>query len=231
MSGVVFRLIPGGTFAMGWSPAEETALAATGDPNAALLLDEAETMRPVRTVAVRSFLLARHPLTIAQVRHWLPDYEDDYADQPDDDAQAARLEDALGDLLPLLPFRLPSEAEWEYAARAGTTTLSYRGDEVPPETDLLDRFDDEAVVRAGENPFGLAAMGSLGEVCADVYLSGYAGAPTDARPRLGDGPRVVRGGAADMSPWQECGEWLTMLSAARAEQDMVTALRPALDLG
>jgi len=35
--------------------------------------------RPVREVRVDPFLIARHPLTVAQVRHWLPGYEDDYA--------------------------------------------------------------------------------------------------------------------------------------------------------
>jgi formylglycine-generating enzyme required for sulfatase activity len=67
-------------------------------------------MRPVRSVTVGPILMARHPLTVAQVRHWLADYEDDYAD---DDAEAARLEGQLGDLLDVMPFRLPSEAEWE----------------------------------------------------------------------------------------------------------------------
>ncbi|WP_371940735.1 formylglycine-generating enzyme family protein [Actinomadura chokoriensis] len=130
----------------------------------------------------------------------------------------------------VLPFRLPSEAEWEYAARAGTTTLTFRGDLVPSETDLLDHFGVEQRVLTSENAFGLAAMGSLGELCADTYVPGYAGAPTDAAPRHGDGVGVIRGGAADMSPWQGCNEWLAMLSAARGPLDMFAAVRPVLDL-
>jgi hypothetical protein len=178
-------------------------------------------------VTVGPILMARHPLTVAQVRHWLADYEDDHAD---DDAQAARIEDQLDDLLDVLPFRLPSEAEWEYAARAGTTTLTYRGDRVPSEADLLDHFAVEERVLASENQFGLAAMGSLGELCADTYLPGHVDAPTDAAPRRGTGPRVVRGGAADMSPWQGCNEWLAMLSAARGPHDMFAAVRPVVDV-
>ena len=47
--------------------------------------------------------------------------------------------------------------------------------------------------------------------------------------RLTDaGPPVIRGGAADVSPWQDCGEWLLALSAGRGPQDMFTSVRPAI---
>ncbi|MBO3737360.1 formylglycine-generating enzyme family protein [Actinoplanes flavus] len=231
-SGVVFRKVPGGVFRMGLSESEldavrriehgggvedtiEPFLAAVGD------------CRPVREVKVEPFLLARHPLTVEQVRHWLPDYDDDYADT---DTTAARLEDDLDDLLAALPFRLPSEAEWEYAARAGTTTLTFRGDAKPDEDQLLDDFGDEPRTAAAENPFGLAGMGSAAELCADVWIRGFDGAPTDAAPRTGDGPLTVRGGAADLHPWQGCDEWLLLLSTTRYEHDLFTAIRPAAPL-
>ncbi len=231
-SGVVFRKVPGGTFRMGLSNAELDAVRAiersggvedTIEP----FLASAGDAQPVREVRVEPFLLARHPLTVAQVRHWLPEYEDQYAEA---DTGAARLEDDLDELLTSLPFQLPSEAQWEYAARAGTTTLTFRGDGKPGDDQVLDDFGDETRTAAAENPFGLAAMGSAYELCADVWIPGFADAPTDARPRTGDGPRTVRGGAAEVYPWQGCDEWLLLLSATRYEHAQFTAVRPAAAL-
>ncbi|MBQ0968448.1 SUMF1/EgtB/PvdO family nonheme iron enzyme [Streptomyces sp. RK23] len=183
----------------------------------------ADRARPVREVRVEPFLIARHPLTVAQVRHWLPEYEDSFTES---DASTARIEDDLDDLLGALPFRLPAEAEWEYAARAGTTTLTFRGNGKPDEDQVLDDFADEDRTTAAENAFGLAAVGSANEICADVWIPHFTNAPTDARPRTGDGPRVVRGGGGDLSPWQGCDEWLLLLSATRYERQDFTAVRP-----
>ncbi|MYX32246.1 SUMF1/EgtB/PvdO family nonheme iron enzyme [Streptomyces sp. SID8377] len=227
-SGVVFRAVPGGTFRMGLSDAELDAVRAierAGGAEDGLepFFAGAAQAQPVREVRVEPFLIARHPLTVAQVQHWLPEYEDSLADSV---SGTARVEDDLDDLLGAWPFRLPSEAEWEYAARAGTTTLTFRGDGKPDEDQVLDDFADEERTAAAENAFGLAAMGSANEICADVWIPHFKGAPADARPRTGDGPRVARGGAGDLYPWQGCDEWLLLLSATRFEMYGFTALRP-----
>ncbi|MDW5324393.1 hypothetical protein [Plantactinospora sp. KLBMP9567] len=98
---MVFRKVPGGTFQMGLPDAELEAVRAiersggvedTVEP----FLASAADARPVREVRVEPFLIARYPLTVAQVRHWLPEYEDAYAEA---DTGTARLEDDLDDLV------------------------------------------------------------------------------------------------------------------------------------
>ena len=97
-------------------------------------------------------------------------------------------------------YRLPSEAEWEYAARAGTTTRYHTGNTLTQEQANYGRYFVGRPVAVGSyppNPFGLHDMlGNVAEWCADCWNANYAGAPTDGSAWLsGNCDRhVLRGG-------------------------------------
>lgn len=101
-------------------------------------------------------------------------------------------------------YRLPSEAEWEYAARAGTTTAFWWGDQarlgMANCTDCGTGFQTpkvHEVKRYPPNAFGLYDMhGNVWEWVADCSNADYSGAPVDARARLTGNcsNRIVRGG-------------------------------------
>jgi formylglycine-generating enzyme required for sulfatase activity len=111
-------------------------------------------------------------------------------------------------------WRLPSEAEWEYAARAGTDTDYSWGDELPDcRRELPNGANyidcDEGTFPVGSyaaNAFGLHDMhGNVWEWVEDCVHANYAGAPGDGSAWLGDNggdcsKRVLRGGALDNDP-------------------------------
>ena len=107
-------------------------------------------------------------------------------------------------------YRLPSEAEWEYAARAGTTTKYSWGDAIGVNRANCDRnrcgdhFKRTAPVGSFRaNGFGLYDMhGNVSEWVADCWNESYDGAPADGRAWLrGDcDHRVSRGGAWYFNP-------------------------------
>jgi formylglycine-generating enzyme required for sulfatase activity len=99
------------------------------------------------------------------------------------------------------PYRLLSEAEWEYACRAGTTTRYSWGDDPPtPErANFGGNMDGTTAVGAHPpNSFGLCDMhGNVLEWVEDCWNESYAGAPNDGSAwTSGDcGRRVLRGGS------------------------------------
>ena len=79
-------------------------------------------------------------------------------------------------------YRLLSEAEWEYAARAGTTKAYYFGTEISPSQA---NYDNNGTVEVGSYPanaFGLHDMhGNVEEWVEDCWHYNYNGAPSDGR--------------------------------------------------
>ena len=102
-------------------------------------------------------------------------------------------------------YRLPSESEWEYAARAGSTSKYSWGNEVGRNRANCNgcgsRWDGQRTAPVGSfapNAFGLYDMhGNVYEWVEDCWNGSYAGAPSDGGARLsGDcAKRVLRGGS------------------------------------
>lgn len=83
-------------------------------------------------------------------------------------------------------YRLPSEAEWEYACRAGSVTPFYFGQAIT--TDLVN-YDSKQTTNVGSfspNAFGLYDMhGNVSEWCLDHWHKNYIGSPLDGSAWLG----------------------------------------------
>ena len=114
-------------------------------------------------------------------------------------------------------YRLPSEAEWEYACRAGTTTpfhfgetitaklANYSGDSYADGPQGKCRGQTTEVGSFPANAFGLYDMhGNVWEWCADPWHENYDGAPADGRVWQSGGnnsERLLRGGSWNYSAW------------------------------
>jgi formylglycine-generating enzyme required for sulfatase activity/tetratricopeptide (TPR) repeat protein len=203
--------IPGGTFLMG-SPETEA--------------ERFDRESPQHEVTVSPFYIGQFTITLRQwriVAGW-PKVELEIKPDPsffrgDDrpvenvnwnDAKefCARLSAKTG-----RDYRLPTEAEWEYACRAGTTTPFAFGETITPEIVNYDGNYPYAKAKKGNyrqetvpvgslgvaNAFGLYDMhGNVWEWCEDAWFDNYKGAPTDGSARLSGGDsslRVLRGGS------------------------------------
>jgi formylglycine-generating enzyme required for sulfatase activity len=178
---------------------------------------EFEEERPHHTVRVSAFLLGKFPVTQEQwktVMDWEPPYRCQGPRRPVDRVDwkdalefCRRLSKKTGHT-----YRLPNEAEWEYACRAGTATPFHYGETLT--TDLADyvgehtyQLEPKGIYRHGStevgsfppNAFGLYDLhGNVWEWCADQWHDDYVGAPTDGSVwESGNGIpfRVMRGGS------------------------------------
>jgi eukaryotic-like serine/threonine-protein kinase len=170
---------------------------------------------PQHRVQVPAFLMGKVPVTQEQwaaVMSWVPPYRCQGAKRPVD---RVSWEDATAFCVQLASltghaYRLPGEAEWEYACRAGTETPFCFGETIT--TDLANYVGEHAyrsepkgiyrhqTTEVGSffpNAFGLYDMpGNVWEWCADAWHDDYTGAPVDGSVWEGEAgsPRVLRGG-------------------------------------
>ena len=232
-------LIPAGTFMMGQPDAETAELIR--------LVDEDDYQKyytdelPRHSVTVQSFFMGKHPIAQAQWRS-VADYskiERDLDPDPShfkgdnrpveqvdwDDATefCQRLSQHTG-----RTYRLPSEAEWEYACRAGTTTPFHFGETISDELANYVAEDGEndgtlykgtygrgvrgqyrkETTEVGQfpaNQFGLYDMhGNVLEWCEDDWHDNYEGALSDGSAWVEsdrtETNRVLRGGSWDFNP-------------------------------
>ncbi|QIR40309.1 formylglycine-generating enzyme family protein [Tolypothrix sp. PCC 7910] len=209
--------IPGGQFLMGSPPDEPER-------------DDDES--PQHEVTVQPFFLAKYPVTQAQWRFvaQLPQINRELDPDPSEfqgdnrPVEQVSWDDAVEfcDRLSQYtgrPYRLPSEAEWEYACRAGTTSPFHFGETIT--TDLANYDgnytygDAPKGVYQGEttpvgsfgvaNAFGLYDMhGNVDEWCMDNWHENYESAPKDGSAWLIDNNnnshRLLRGGSWDYNP-------------------------------
>jgi formylglycine-generating enzyme required for sulfatase activity len=169
------------------------------------------TERPIHQVTVRPFSIGKYPVTVREWNECAAANACIVTAAGDDEAPAGNLSwtDARQYVTWLAkvtgkPYRLPSEAEWEYAARAGTQSKYWWGDRMLPGVAGCKDCDPSpatAPVKVGnypQNRFGLYDMGgTVDQWTDDCWHKNYQGAPTDGSPWItGDcASRVIRSGS------------------------------------
>ncbi len=195
--------IPPGTFTMG-APENEAG--------------SKDSERPQHQVTVPYFYMGKYPVTQAQweVVAALPQVERKLKSQPSHfkgknlPVESVSWYDAVEFCTRLSnhtgrEYRLPSEAEWEYACRAGTTTRFHFGETITPQLANYNQSIGKTtpVGQFPPNAFGLYDMhGNVWEWCQDTWHKNYDGAPTDASIWNDNDNRlkILRGGSWIYSP-------------------------------
>lgn len=184
LTGIVLVLIPGGEFLMG---------APDDDP------EGYPRERPVRYVAVDTHYLAVTPVTQAQWTRAVPEPDLPFRDGPTVPVRGVNWKSA-GEFLAKLNcgMRLPREAEWEHAARAGTAWRYWWGDAFAPgKANCQGEFSTAIVTPAGTfpaNAWGLVdILGNVWEWCEEWF--------TDPMFPSRDRWRTLRGGSWFHERW------------------------------
>ncbi len=187
LPGMVFKRIPEGWFVMG---------SEDGQP------DE----KPAHRVRVSSFYMMTTEVTQTQWIEVMGTNPSKFngRDHPVERVTAVDAEAFISWLNTIDPgkgYRLPTEAEWEYACRAGTNTAYYFGAH-PWTLGSHAWFKENSSGKTHPvgllqlNGWGLYDMhGNVYELCMDEYKKNYRGAPPDAAPRGTGKIRVIRGGS------------------------------------
>jgi len=217
-----FVLVPGGSFEMGSN---------SGDSEE----------KPVHRVTIKPFLICRTEVTQGiweKIMGESPWSGEKYVREGQDYAAAYISWDDCNSFCKKTGLRMPTEAEWEYACRAGTSTKYCFGSS---DSGLGNYawYDDNAdevgeeyahrVARKKANAFGLFDMhGNVWEWCSDKWHDNYNGAPTDGSSweSSGSSYRVFRGGC-----WSYFSGSCRSANRFRVDpgmRDFILGFRPAL---
>jgi formylglycine-generating enzyme required for sulfatase activity len=210
--GMEFVFIPAGSFMMGASPGNiAESLRVARKDYADFDAEQLSNEKPARRVTIGDgFWIGRYEVTQAQWTAVMGENPSNTKDCETCPVERVSWEDIKLFLQKLnekddgYVYRLPSEAEWEYSARAGTTGI-FSG---PIEQMAWHSGNSEDKTHpVGEklpNPFGLYDIyGNVSEWCEDIYSPTYEGLPVDGSPNTSVGVksnRVVRGGSWNNFP-------------------------------
>lgn len=197
---IAFRLVPAHTVPVGLSN-DNLAVIHRISEEPPISVEE---MTPLIRVDVAAFLIAELPLPVAAARVLVGKGQDERAEFPAylDDMSALAALRRLG-------ATLPSEAQWECAAKAGADPLFPFGDTLLDESRLEPwmRYDLGDSISA-RNAFGIGGL-FFAEWCGDEFTMSHAA----TAERLAD-TRTIKGGGAYFWPWQD-KEWVWCLSSMR----------------
>jgi formylglycine-generating enzyme required for sulfatase activity len=190
--------LPAGEFLMG-SP--------DSDP------DAYQNEKPQHQVKLNSFAIGKYPVTQAQYQAVMGKNPSRFKNNPQNPVEQVSWEDAQAFCKKLSQitgktYRLPTEAEWEYACRAGTTTRFYFGDDANQLGDYAwyDGSSQKTTHPVGQkkpNAWGLYDMsGNVLEWCEDNWHNTYENAPRDGSAWLikDNDYYIVRGGSWFSNP-------------------------------